>query len=47
MMLKTLTGLLGRGEAHTLPACALPLACDGHEHKGVALDHLLDDGEKL
>ena len=47
MMLKTLTGLLGRGGAHTLLASALLLARHGHEREGGALDQLLQDDEKL
>ena len=44
---KKLTALLGRGEVHALLACALPLACEGHERDGGAHDHLLQVDEKL
>ena len=44
---KKVITLLVRSKSHALLARVLSQAHEGHEQQGVALDHLLDDGEKL
>ena len=47
ILLKKLITLPGRGEAHALRARTLPRAREGRVRAGVALDHVLHDGENV